>query len=65
MIPMRTQSIFRSRWLALLWAGGIIWSAVDFVGSRGDSANSSDNAASVDGPAEAQQVAAALNSLGQ
>lgn len=33
MIPMRTSSIFRSRWMALLWAAGIIWFAYDFAGS--------------------------------
>ncbi len=31
MIPMRTSSIFKSRWLALLWAAGIIWFAYDFA----------------------------------
>jgi len=34
MLPIRTSSIFRSRWMALLWAGGIIWSAVEFAGSQ-------------------------------
>ena len=38
MIPMRTSSVFRSRWMALLWAAGIIWAAVDFVGSPDQSA---------------------------
>lgn len=37
MIPMRTSSIFKSRWLALLWAAGIIWLAYDFTGSATDS----------------------------
>jgi hypothetical protein len=32
MIPMRTSSIFKSRWMALLWAAGIIWFAVDVAG---------------------------------
>ena len=37
MIPMRTSTIFKSRWLALLWAAGIIWFAYDFAGSgQGD-----------------------------
>jgi hypothetical protein len=34
MLPIRHQSIFKSRWIALLWAGGIIWSAVEFTGSQ-------------------------------
>ncbi|MGE3646685.1 MAG: hypothetical protein AB7F96_22805, partial [Beijerinckiaceae bacterium] len=29
MVPMRTSSIFKSRWMALLWSAGIIWFAVD------------------------------------
>jgi hypothetical protein len=38
MIPMRTSTVFRSRWMALLWAAGIIWLALDFVGSGEQSA---------------------------
>jgi hypothetical protein len=36
MIPMKTSSIFRSRWMALLWSAGIIWSALQFVGTADD-----------------------------
>ena len=28
MLPIRHRSIFRSRWVALLWAAGIIYTAV-------------------------------------
>jgi hypothetical protein len=34
MIPMRTSTIFKNRWWALLWAAGIIWFAYDFAGSE-------------------------------
>jgi len=34
MIPMRTSSVFKSRWMALLWAAGIIWVAVSFAGGQ-------------------------------
>lgn len=44
MIPMKTSSVFKSRWMALLWAAGIIWFAYDFAGSQPQPANSSDNA---------------------
>ena len=39
MIPMKTSSVFESRWMALLWAAGIIWFAYDVADSapRGDS----------------------------
>jgi hypothetical protein len=37
MIPMRSSTIFKSRWMALLWAAGIIWFAYDIAGSsQGD-----------------------------
>lgn len=43
MIPLRW--IFRSRWAALLWAGGICFSAVQFAGGdvAVDAAHSPDN----------------------
>jgi cytochrome oxidase Cu insertion factor (SCO1/SenC/PrrC family) len=34
MIPMRTSSIFKSRWMALIWAAGIIWLALDVAGGK-------------------------------
>lgn len=34
MVPMRTSTIFKSRWMALIWAAGIIWFAYDFAGSE-------------------------------
>ena len=33
MFPMRFSTIFTSRWMALVWAAGIIWFAYDFAGS--------------------------------
>jgi hypothetical protein len=44
MFPMKTSSIFRSRWMALLWAAGIIWFAYDFAGSapEADAGNNTD-----------------------
>lgn len=44
MIPMRTSSIFKSRWMALLWAAGIIWLAMDVAG--GNSSNAANSSAS-------------------
>lgn len=32
MFPFRHSSIFRSRWIALFWAAGIIWWALDVAG---------------------------------
>lgn len=32
MIPRRPSRIFRSRWAALLWAAGVIFTAVTFIG---------------------------------
>jgi hypothetical protein len=36
MIPMRTSTIFKSRWMALIWAAGIIWFAYDFTAPSAD-----------------------------
>ena len=40
---MRTSSIFKSRWLALVWAAGIIWFAYDFAGSPDEPSTAADN----------------------
>jgi len=45
MIPMRTSSIFKSRWMALIWAAGIIWFAYDLAESAPQATNRSDNEA--------------------
>ena len=34
MVPMRMSSIFKSRWMALIWAAGIIWVAYDFAATQ-------------------------------
>lgn len=49
MIPMRTSTIFKSRWMALIWAAGIIWFALDVAGP-GDSATN--NAAAAGQPTD-------------
>ena len=43
MIPMRTSTIFKSRWMALLWAAGIIWFAYDFAAPSDEPANAAGN----------------------
>jgi hypothetical protein len=40
MIPMRTSSIFRSRWMALFWAAGFIWLALDVAAGASSPSNS-------------------------
>jgi len=37
MFGPRLSSLFTSRWMALLWAALIIWTALSFVGSGDDS----------------------------
>ncbi len=54
MIPMRTSTIFKSRWWALIWAAGIIWFAYDYASSAPQDDNSS---------ADSNQAAIALNSF--
>jgi len=37
MIPMKSKTIFTSRWWALVWAAGILWAAHDFIDmAKGD-----------------------------
>lgn len=43
MFPMKTSTVFKSRWMALLWAAGIIWFAYDFAGSQPQDENASAN----------------------
>jgi hypothetical protein len=46
MVPMKLSTIFKSRWWALLWAAGIIYFAMDFVGEA-PAENASNQAAPV------------------
>ena len=48
MIPMRFSTIFKSRWMAMLWAAGIIWFAYDVAGSQPQASNASANAEQTD-----------------
>lgn len=32
MFPFRYTSLFKSRWIALMWAAGICWTAADVAG---------------------------------
>ena len=68
MIPMRNSTIFKSRWMALLWAAGIIWFAYDFAGSEPQDDNTSaENATDVTGApvtvTDEKKFADALNSF--
>ena len=57
MVPMRTSSVFKSRWMALLWAAGIIWFAMDVAASQPQDGNASANSD------DSNTAAAALNSF--
>jgi hypothetical protein len=70
MIPMKTSTVFKSRWMALLWAAGIIWFAYDFAGSEPQAGNASANAEQGTDASgspvtadDANQLAAELNSF--
>jgi len=44
MLPIQHKHIFRSRWVALLWAAGVLWFAYSFASSEpADDANSAAN----------------------
>jgi hypothetical protein len=69
MIPVKTSSVFKNRWMALLWAAGIIWFAYDFAGSQPQDENASANAESTDATgaaisnADANKLDQELNAL--
>ncbi len=65
MLPIKHKSIFKSRWIALLWAGGILWTAVDFAGGRTPAAdgNSGTSLMSNEDMAAAQVVANELDGV--
>lgn len=44
MFPFRYSSIFRSRWIACLWAAGICWTAYDFVPQKPEAENAQQEA---------------------
>jgi hypothetical protein len=56
MLPIKHRTIFKSRWWALAWSAGIIWSAVQFV----DTQPGSQDAISTDSDATASAIANAL-----
>jgi hypothetical protein len=66
MFPFRTSSIFRSRWIAMLWAAGILWAAYDVASDvpSGDAAKN--GAVTIDATGEAvsaEQIDALKNAL--
>lgn len=63
MIPMRTSSIFKSRWMALLWAAGIIWFAYDFAGSADESSPPNNDAVQITDASGAPVSAQEANQL--
>jgi len=70
MIPMKTSSVFKSRWMALIWAAGIIWFAYDTATSQpqsdGNATNSERSTDATGSPVtsdDQKKLADALNSF--
>jgi hypothetical protein len=69
MFPMRTSSVFKSRWMALIWAAGILWFAWDTAGSapQSDNTTNADQATDATGAPvtseEQNKLSNALNSF--
>lgn len=62
MIP--SPRIFRSRWFALLWVAGIIWTAVDVAGSTSGGGQDRGHRIAADGsgaPVDAADLAVLAN----
>lgn len=53
MFPFRYSSIFRSRWIALLWAAGMCWMAVEVAGANSDEQGAQPENGQAEAPANA------------
>jgi hypothetical protein len=68
MFPIRHRSIFRSRWMALLWAGGILWLAYFLTAASGPGDASGNNIAATDvtgAPVTQQDIDALRGAMNQ
>lgn len=71
MLPIKHSSIFKSRWMALLWAAGVIWFALDVASppdkpGKPDAANDAAlNAAVATLPADQREALNTLASFGK
>lgn len=69
MVPIKHSSIFKSRWLALVWAAGILWFAYDFAAPVDAPANAGDNVEITDAtgapvsPEDAKKLQEAVEAL--
>ncbi len=63
MLMFRYSSLFRSRWLALLWSVGILWSAVSFVGSEAPDPAGASNGSTDDPAADLNELQALVGKL--
>lgn len=59
----RYSSLFRSRWLALLWSIGILWSAVSYVGFEHPDEDVVANGSAADEAADLNQLQALVGKL--
>lgn len=59
----RYSSLFRSRWLALIWSAGILWTAMSFVGVEAPDENVMVNGATGDEAANLNQLQALVGKL--
>ena len=60
MLPLPTRSVFRSRWKALYWAGGVCVAAVSFAGFGGKSGSDQANVSADDNSADLGEAIKAL-----
>lgn len=58
LFPFRSSSIFRNRWIALLWAAGICFTATEIVDSLSDVTSKNKTTAAASASDTAEVVAA-------
>lgn len=59
----RYSSLFRSRWLALIWSAGIVWSAISFVEAEAPEGDPAANSAAGDDSANLNELQALVGKL--
>ena len=63
MFPFRFSSIFRNRWFAVLWAAGIIWTAVEFASPDPENSDGSKQVLDVTGSPVSPEALKALETF--
>ena len=60
-MPVKTSSVFKSRWKALLWAAGVLFFVWTIAGSLPSSSSDGNSAANSEAAADTNKIPATWN----